>query len=595
MKNLSVSLNESDISSGRSRWHVLLNGTGTWETLGIPERDEQLAKAEVAVLGIIFVAATVGNSVLIRVLWRKKRMSRMYVFVMHLSIADLVVAVFQVLPQLIWDITEIFLGPDVLCRAVAYLQLVGMFASTYMMVVMTVDRFQAVCYPMVTFQKKKAYWNTAICTSWALSLILSIPQVFIFSKTEVAPGLVQCWAEFIQPWGLKAYVTWIFLVIFFIPTVVLTMCQVKIYRVIRLNIYTKTHQGSELTETQTVHSRASNVNCISKAMNKTVKMAVVTVLAYVLCWAPYFTVQLYSAWYPSDISQGAVFTILMLLGNLNSCANPWIYMYFCGQIPCRTKHQSHCSVRKESAVTTSINLADKDAADAFTMEPIVYFQHFFEFQQQQFAFNTCTFNMLYDKFVLQSFQHNLLLTYNRIQLDFSPMKYALNICETVALSAIFKDTMVLQEQVNICRAKFEKHCITNDRQRFQVQYIQHMHFIALLNCWIRQQQAMDKKLVCGTKHDYIFKRTCWTKMASFCAILSWNVAIIGQAIIYCPSLIALEKVVFCSGSLMPYSVKCCLDVKAVTLTSPLELSSFVHAWTKAVMRSGAEWPWQNPN
>ncbi|XP_020378628.2 isotocin receptor [Rhincodon typus] len=364
MKNLSLVLNEAAIHSG---WYISPNATGDLESRGIPKRDDQLAQAEIAVLAIIFVAATVGNSVLVRLLWsRRRRMSRMYVFLMHLSIADLVVAVFQVLPQLIWDSTEVFLGPDVLCRAVAYLQLVGMFASTYVTVAMTVDRFQAVCYPMVTFQKRKAFCNPAIGASWLLSLALSVPQLFIFSRTEVAPGVLQCWAEFIQPWGLKAYVTWIFMAIFFIPTVVLTICQVKICTVIRLNIYTKTHQQSELTESQGVHSRASNVNCISKAMNKTVKMAVVIVLAYVLCWAPYFTVQLSTAWYPSDLNEGAVFTILMLLGNLNSCTNPWIYMYFCGKIPCCTKHQSRCPVRKESAITTCVNLVDKDSADVFT-------------------------------------------------------------------------------------------------------------------------------------------------------------------------------------------------------------------------------------
>ncbi|XP_032894267.1 vasopressin V1b receptor-like [Amblyraja radiata] len=362
MKFSSLSLNGSD------GWQVLANTTEPVESLGMPERDEGLARAEIAVLGTIFVAATVGNTVLISVLWnRRKRMSRMSVFVMHLSIADLVVALFQVLPQLIWDITEIFMGPDVLCRMVTYLQLVGMFASTYMVVAMTVDRFQAVCYPMVTFRKKKAYWNTAICTSWVLSLILSVPQVFIFSNKEFLPGKVQCWAEFIQPWGLKAYVTWIFTVIFFIPTVVLTTCQVKICRVIRLNIYAKTHQQHpEMTTSQTVHSRASNINCISKAMNKTVKMAVVTVLAYVLCWTPYFAVQLWTAWYPSDISQGAVFTIIMLLGNLNSCTNPWIYMYFCGQIPCCTKREPRSSVQKESATMASVNLGDKEVGYAFT-------------------------------------------------------------------------------------------------------------------------------------------------------------------------------------------------------------------------------------
>ncbi|GCC26767.1 hypothetical protein chiPu_0005187 [Chiloscyllium punctatum] len=364
MKNLSMVLNEAQMHGG---WRISPNATVLSEILGTPKRDEQLAQAELAVLGIIFVAATVGNSVLVRFLWnRRRRMSRMYVFLMHLSIADLVVAVFQVLPQLIWDSTEVFLGPDVLCRAVAYLQLVGMFASTYVTVAMTVDRFQAVCFPMVTFQKRRAFCNPAIGVSWLLSLVLSVPQLFIFSRTEVAPGVLQCWAEFIQPWGLKAYVTWIFVAIFFVPTLVLTICQVKICRVIRLNIYTKTHQDPEQTESQGVHSRASNVNCISKAMKKTVKMTVVIVLAYVLCWAPYFTVQLCTAWYPSDLNEGAVFTILMLLGNLNSCTNPWIYMYFCGKTPSCTKHQPRCPVQKESAITTCVNLIDKNAADVFT-------------------------------------------------------------------------------------------------------------------------------------------------------------------------------------------------------------------------------------
>ncbi|XP_042191804.1 vasopressin V2 receptor-like [Callorhinchus milii] len=126
---------------------------------------------------LLFLTAAVGNCLLIRSLWDRRKC--MYAFLMHLSIADLVVAVFQVLPQLVWDITEIFLGLDTLCRAVTYLQLVGMLASSYTLLVMIMDRFQAVCYPMVTFQKRRTFWNGATCTSWAMSLLLSLPQVFI--------------------------------------------------------------------------------------------------------------------------------------------------------------------------------------------------------------------------------------------------------------------------------------------------------------------------------------------------------------------------------------------------------------------------------
>ncbi|KAM4676041.1 LOW QUALITY PROTEIN: isotocin receptor-like [Discoglossus pictus] len=335
---------------------------------GWSERDERLAYIEISVLGIIFMTASIGNFTLILVLWsRRKKLSRMYVFMLHLSFADLVVAFFQVLPQLIWDITDVFIGPDFVCRIIKYLQLVGMFASTYMIVVMTVDRFQAICYPMVTFQKKRALWNAAICTSWCISLIFSIPQVFIFSKTEIVPGIFECWAEFIQPWGSKAYVTWIFVAIFFIPVSILTVCQIKICKTIQMNIYVKQHNDLKLQEQpQTMTSRASSINCISKAMIKTVKMTVLTVVTYVLCWTPFFIVQLWAAWYPSVVTEGAVFTIIMLLGNLNSCANPWIYMYFCGHIPHCSKLPEKTSTREESAITASINFGDRECEDRTT-------------------------------------------------------------------------------------------------------------------------------------------------------------------------------------------------------------------------------------
>uniref|UniRef100_A0A8C8RR82 G-protein coupled receptors family 1 profile domain-containing protein n=1 Tax=Pelusios castaneus TaxID=367368 RepID=A0A8C8RR82_9SAUR len=354
MKNFSFPVQTNVYQTENPFPQLALSLTNKSDPAGRPERDEQLAQIEIAVLGIIFMTASVGNFILILVLWRRRRkLSRMYVFMLHLSIADLVVAFFQVLPQLIWDITDVFIGPDALCRTIKYLQLVGMFASTYMIVVMTVDRYQAVYYPMVTFQKKRALWNAPICTSWSTSLIFSLPQIFIFSKTEISPDIFECWGEFIQPWGLKAYVTWIFVAIFLSPTAILTICQVKICKIMQMNIHgKKKNEFDVLNQKQVPPSRASNINCISKAMIKTVKVTVVTVVAYVLCWAPFFIVQLWSVWHPSGVTAGPAFTIIMLLGNLNSCVNPWIYMYFCGHIPyCVKKQSTHISAQEESAIT----------------------------------------------------------------------------------------------------------------------------------------------------------------------------------------------------------------------------------------------------
>ncbi|GAB0176172.1 arg8-vasotocin receptor-like [Grus japonensis] len=96
-------------------------------------------------------------------------------------------------------------------------------------------------------------------------------------------------------------------------------------------------------------------------------MTVVTVVAYVLCWSPFFIAQLWSVWFPSVVTEGSAFTIIMLLGNLNSCTNPWIYMYFCGHIPyCTNKQLENTSAQEESVITGSIHLVDRDPEENST-------------------------------------------------------------------------------------------------------------------------------------------------------------------------------------------------------------------------------------
>lgn len=68
-------------------------------------------------------------------------------------------------------------------------------------------------------------------------------QVFIFSRSEVAPGEFECWGHFAEPWGLKAYVTWMTVAVFLLPALIITICQVILVLLARLSIptpYTKT-------------------------------------------------------------------------------------------------------------------------------------------------------------------------------------------------------------------------------------------------------------------------------------------------------------------------------------------------------------------
>ncbi|XP_061688148.1 oxytocin receptor isoform X2 [Syngnathoides biaculeatus] len=263
----------------------------------------------------------------------------MYYFMKHLSIADLVVAVFQVLPQLIWDITFRFYGPDLVCRLVKYLQVVGMFASTYMLVLMSVDRCLAICQPLRSLHRRKDRFYVVF--SWSLSMLLSVPQMFIFSLREVGSpgsGVYDCWGDFIMPWGAKAYITWISLTIYIIPVGILSACYGLISFKIWQNFKLKTRREQCISLTPksdkggSALARVSSVKLISKAKMTTVKMTFVIVLAYIVCWTPFFSVQMWSAWDPAAPREAMPFIISMLLASLNSCCNPWIYMCFAGHL-----------------------------------------------------------------------------------------------------------------------------------------------------------------------------------------------------------------------------------------------------------------------
>lgn len=95
--------------------------------------DRNLKLVEQIVLGSIFVMALIANTLvlIIMLLRRHRRITRMAFFILHLTIADLLVAFLSVLPMLIWKSTITFNGGDILCRIVSFLMLTVSYNSVY--------------------------------------------------------------------------------------------------------------------------------------------------------------------------------------------------------------------------------------------------------------------------------------------------------------------------------------------------------------------------------------------------------------------------------------------------------------------------------
>ncbi|XP_055959248.1 cephalotocin receptor 2, partial [Patella vulgata] len=294
-------------------------------------RDSDMAKIEIAVQSVVLFLAIFGNLCVLFALARGKKVrSRMHMFIMHLSIADLLVAFFNVLPQLMWDISFRFEGGDFLCRFVKYMQLFVMYLTSYVLVMTAIDRYLAICHPLSTHTWTTRTVNVMVLGAYLISGILSIPQAVLFKYQRVRADsdVYDCWVHFDPPWILQLYITMFTFAVYIIPFFILlftygSICYtiwrkhrftqnnvtkreengVKCKLVYEVQNYSSCNTATHTNEKDTArryrrhngtpHPRTHSVRGFSRAKLKTIKLTFVVIAAYLVCWSPFFISQLW--------------------------------------------------------------------------------------------------------------------------------------------------------------------------------------------------------------------------------------------------------------------------------------------------------------
>ena len=63
-----------------------------------------------------------------------------------------------------------------------------------------------------------------VIVAWSLSLLLSVPQLFIFSYQLNTYGMYDCWGTFEPEWTLPVYITTFTVLVYIIPALILVFC-----------------------------------------------------------------------------------------------------------------------------------------------------------------------------------------------------------------------------------------------------------------------------------------------------------------------------------------------------------------------------------
>ncbi|XP_004537259.2 cardioacceleratory peptide receptor [Ceratitis capitata] len=285
-----------------------------------------------AVLWILFAVIVLGNSAVLFVMFiNKNRKSRMNYFIKQLAVADLSVGLLNVLTDIIWRTTIAWRAGNIACKVIRFSQVCVTYSSTYVLVAMSIDRYDAITHPM-NFSNSWRRARYLVAAAWVVSALFSLPILYLYEE-KLIEGQMQCWIDFGTQTAWQIYMCLVAATLFVVPALIITACYAIIVKTIweKGSIFIPTGRtGYNNPATR----RASSRGIIPRAKVKTVKMTFVIVIVFIVCWSPYIIFDLLQVFerIPKTQTNIAIATFIQSLAPLNSAANPLIYCLFSSQV-----------------------------------------------------------------------------------------------------------------------------------------------------------------------------------------------------------------------------------------------------------------------
>ncbi|CAG5119234.1 unnamed protein product, partial [Candidula unifasciata] len=324
--------------------------------------------AQIGFLVVLFFVIVIGNAIVLTAiaLSKERRRSRMNIFIMHLALCDLLNGPLIVLSDLITKITVYWYAGVVFCKLHKFAQVLVMYASTYMLVALSIDRLDAVARPL-HFTGSWLRVKILIVVAWVLSCMFAIPELVLFDVTEIQGGPM-CSIDFTSALSWQVYISLVAASVFFIPAFIILVCYIAIIVLIfnsshLINNVTRknsTKDGELLRENSTRRDRTTNCQSsrgiIPQAKIRTIKMTFLIVLVFILCWSPYFIFNLCHVFgaLPNTPTIEKFTTFIQSMAPLNSAANPIIYGIFSTRV-CRYIKYKLITCRLTNKISLNMN------------------------------------------------------------------------------------------------------------------------------------------------------------------------------------------------------------------------------------------------
>ncbi|VDK32325.1 unnamed protein product [Taenia asiatica] len=208
----------------------------------------------------IFIAGLLGNFAVITIVLRNHHMrSVTNIFICNLSVADLLVTVFVEPLTLLQNIVVGWHWGATTCWCVPYLQGISVCASSLSLLVIALDRYLAVCFPMKRLIRRSLA-KKIIAVIWVVSAVLFIPWAYYFRLSQAPDGLINCREFWPSVTADRAFFLGVVtLLVYTIPLLFMAFCYCSII----FRVWTRVRKDQSTTSaaksTNSDESRATKV------------------------------------------------------------------------------------------------------------------------------------------------------------------------------------------------------------------------------------------------------------------------------------------------------------------------------------------------
>ncbi|XP_058495703.1 tachykinin receptor 3a [Solea solea] len=224
----------------------------------------------------VLAVAVFGNLIVIWIILAHKRMRTVTnYFLLNLAFSDASMAAFNTLINFIYAAHGEWYFGEAYCKFHNFFPVTSVFASIYSMSAIAVDRYMAIIHPLKPRLSAKATTGVIVCI-WSLAVVLAFPLCY-FSTVRTLSGprsrtlCYVAWPNMADdPFMYHIIVT---VLIYVLPLVVMGIT----YTIVGVTLW-----GGEIPG-----DSCDNYHGQLQAKRKVVKMMIIVVVTFALCWLPY--------------------------------------------------------------------------------------------------------------------------------------------------------------------------------------------------------------------------------------------------------------------------------------------------------------------